>query len=67
MKQPKNQVLLWGEKARLMKIFICIIFIISVVQTNAQIFTQNSANGSITITPKGLQGSTNSGAGNEAV
>jgi hypothetical protein len=63
MKQPKNQVLLRGKRAIIMKSYICILLIISTSVANAQIFTQNSANGSITITPKGMQGSTNSSAG----
>lgn len=46
-----------------MKSYICILLIISTSVANAQIFTQNSANGAITITPKGMQGNTNSGVG----
>ncbi len=41
--------------------------VISTTIANAQIFTQNAAGGSITITPNGVQGSTNSGTVNTNV
>lgn len=42
------------------KAFITVLLTGILLRTNAQVFTQSSANGSITITPKGLQGKTNS-------
>ena len=46
---------------------IIILLVISTTIANAQIFTQNAAGGSITITPNGVQGSTNSGTVNTNV
>lgn len=46
-----------------MKIVLYAFLLFNTLIANGQIFTQNSANGAIVITPKGLQGSDNSAMG----
>jgi trimeric autotransporter adhesin len=62
MKNKKSQSFLGSKKAISMKNLILLVLVFGSVIAKGQIFLQSTTDGAFTITPKGIQGSTNSTA-----